>query len=394
MSEGGRRKRSSTVPDRPTLIPGDGATGSTGGVKNQLDEASELGAGALGAGALVDAGLVEDPDRLGGDESEPAPEPESGEKGPSPIPMLHVAIYETAEYLAGAEESIVRAGHAAVIATTGKEGVANVMQALSTGYLDAVVVGIPGGESVLDAAHAVTPRRPVIIAACSGRGADAAAEANEAGADLLAIRPHDPDRLAPVLLAAARLLEDRRNLRRRRNTGRELGRIEVADAELRGLQPFDAFQRVLEIELKSARRHNHPLAVGLFALDIPKPPPPKAVIKDLKGRVGAALVRSIRDVDLATELEGDRFLMLLPYTDVNAASDVARRVINAVGQSGEIEIDGRTIRPRLFGSVAGAKAGQQPSFARLMRDAARALDEARKVGNELAVSDDKEKASP
>jgi GGDEF domain-containing protein len=364
MSEGPRRKRSSTVPDRPTLLPGDVALGTKGGAPAPDDDEDM---------ELEDA---------------------SDEHGPLPIPMLHVAVYEGAEYLAGAEEAIVRAGHAAVIATTGKDGVASLMQALSTGYLDAVIVGVPGGEAVIDAAHAVTPRRPVIIAACSGRGSDAAAQANEAGADLVAIRPHDPERLAPVLLGAARLLEDRRNLRRRRNTGRELGRIEVSDADVRGLQPFEAFQRVLEIELKSARRHHHPLAVGLFALDVPQPTPPKAVMKDLKARVGEALIRSIRDVDLATELDGDKFLMLLPYTDLNVATDVARRIINSVGQSPEIAVGGRTIRPRLFGAVAGAKAGQQPSFARLMRDAARALDEARKGGSELAVSPPRDPGNP
>ena len=64
------------MPDRPTLIPGDGALGSSGGVPNRLDEASRLGAAAI----------VEDSELEIADEPVP-PEDESGERGPPPIPM-------------------------------------------------------------------------------------------------------------------------------------------------------------------------------------------------------------------------------------------------------------------------------------------------------------------
>lgn len=47
---------------------------------------------------------------------------------------------------------------------------------------------------------------------------------------------------------------------------------------------------------------------------------------------------------------------------------------------------GRSFAPRVVGSVVGGNPGQQVSFSKLMRDATRALEEARRDGAELAVS--------
>ena len=107
---------------------------------------------------------------------------------------------------------------------------------------------------------------------------------------------------------------------------------EISDPEPRGLQPFETFQRVLELEFKRARRFEYPLSVALFAIEIAPPPPPAGIRGILRARAGNAIIHTIRDIDLATQLDHERFLVLLPYTDLTGAAGLGRRVIAAVAQ--------------------------------------------------------------
>jgi hypothetical protein len=138
--------------------------------------------------------------------------------------------------------------------------------------------------------------------------------------------------------------------------------------------------------------------VALFAVEIPPPAPPPGVRGILRARAGNALLHTIRDIDLATALPLDlsraydsgppgdeRFLVLLPYTELGGAALLARRVIAALGGGAPVVAAGRTFEPRFVGAVAGAAPGQPLSFSRLMRDATRALAQARRDGAELAV---------
>lgn len=70
---------------------------------------------------------------------------------------------------------------------------------------------------------------------------------------------------------------------------------------------------------------------------------------------------------------------------VAGAALLARRVLAAVAAGDPVIATGRAFAPKFVGAVAGAKPGQQLSFARLMRDATRALDQARHDGAELAI---------
>src|SRR5262249_51176760 len=134
------------------------------------------------------------------------------------------------------------------------------------------------------------------------------------------------------------------------------------------------------------------------AVDIPPPAPPPGVRGILRARAGNALIHSIRDIDLATALPMDlsraydsapatdeRFLVLLPYTDLAGAALLARRVHSAVAGGVPVVAGGRSFTPRFVGAVAGAAPGQPLSFSRLMKDATRALEQARRDGAELAV---------
>jgi PleD family two-component response regulator len=101
-------------------------------------------------------------------------------------------------------------------------------------------------------------------------------------------------------------------------------------------------------------------------------------------------VNAIRDVDLVTELDHDRFLVLLPYTDRLVGAEVARRIIGAVAAADPVIAAGRTFPPKVIGAVAGMRPGEprpgEPlSFARLIQDVTQLLEGAAVTGASLAV---------
>ena len=305
----------------------------------------------------------------------------------SELRTLLIAVHDVASHVVSARRAIIAAGHTVAITATGTEGLAPIEEAIRDGSIDTLIVGIPGGESLIDIALALAPRRPVLIASCSGSSTEAVRRATEVGADLATVRPYDLEHLAPVLLAAARLCDERHDSTNARSTEAVLrARLEaLVEPEPGSLQPFELFQRVLELELKRARRYEYPIAVALFAVELAAPPLPPGVRGILRARAGNALIHSIRDIDLATEVDHERFLVLLPYTDLTGAAEVARRIIAAVASCDPVVAAGRTFPPRVVGAVAGATPGQPLSFARLMRDATHALEQARRDGAELAV---------
>jgi PleD family two-component response regulator len=251
-----------------------------------------------------------------------------------------------------------------------------------------LLVGVPGGEALIDTALALAPRRPVIIAVTTGTAVEAVRRAANVGADLSIARPISVENLAPVLLAATRLAAERHAAVAARGSETMLrARLDaVVESEPGALQPFELFQRVLELELKRSKRYGYPIAVALFAVGVGgDEPPPPGVQGIVRARAGNALIHSIRDIDLATELDQERFLVLLPYTTLSGAAEVARRIIHAVTGGNPITAGGRTFPPKIVGAVAGALPGTQISFSRLMRDATQALDQARRDGAELAV---------
>lgn len=304
----------------------------------------------------------------------------------APIAQLRFAIYEQPDQLAATQSAIVAAGHAVAASASGTAGLTKIADQIVAG-VDAVIVALPGGEPVIDIALAQEPRRPIVIAAVAGKASDGCARAVAAGADLATMRPHDGERLAPALLAAARLHHERRLAQNARGAEAVLRAKleELQDPDLRGLQPFEVFQRVLELELKRAKRFEYPLSVAMFAVEVPPPPPPAGIRGILRARAGNALIHTIRDIDLATQLDHERFLVLLPYTDLAGAAGLGRRVIAAVAKGDPVVSAGRSFVPRVVGAVAGAKAGQELSFAKLMKDATQALAQARRDGAELAV---------
>jgi hypothetical protein len=300
---------------------------------------------------------------------------------------LRVAVFEDSVHLGSVQSAIGAAGHTIVVAGSGRDGAKKVIETLRERSIDVVLVALQGGESVIDAALSLEGRRPVVLACADGNPVAATQRAVAASADLVAVRPHDVGSLAPLLFAAARLMIERRVTASARGAEQALrARLdELADPEPRGLLPFEMFQRVLELEIKRAKRFEYALSVALFAVEVTGPPPPPGIRGILRARAGNALIHTIRDIDVATQLDHERFLVLLPYTDLKGASGLARRVIAAVGAIDPVITAGRSMSPKLVGAVSSASLGQPVSFAKLVKDASRALDGARKDGADLAV---------
>jgi len=303
-----------------------------------------------------------------------------------------IAIHEVTVGQTGIARSVAAAlGHEVVAAGAGQDGVAEVIATLRDDEPPAVViVGLPGGERALDVARSLGPRRPVVIAACPGPATSAAALARASGADLFAVRPHDADRLGPVIAAAARIADERRTLTVAKGTEEILrarldqyGRADTAT----GFQQFEFFQRVLELELKRAKRYGYALSVCLLGQLEAARAAPRDVARMLKVRAAAAIASTVRDIDMLTEIGEDRFLVLLPYTDIDGAAQVGRRMVAAVAASEPVTAQGRPWRTRVVAGIAGLRAGQPVSFARLMKEASNGLREARERGLDLVVAE-------
>jgi hypothetical protein len=292
-----------------------------------------------------------------------------GEEVATSLPVLRVAIWEDATHLRSAQSAAGATGHAITLAASGGDGKQRVLAAVRGGQVDAVLVALPGGEAIIDAALALEIARPVVIASVDAAPLIAVRRASAAGADLVAIRPHDAGTLAPILLAANRLTIERRL---------------AADPEPRGLVTYEAFQRVLELAIVRAQKLEYPLSLALFSVDV-SPPPPAGVAGIVRARAGNALVHALREIDCATHLEGDRFLVLMPYTDLKRAGALAQKVISAVQTADSVVAGGRPYPPRIVGAAVSVRQSQQVSFARLLEDAMNTLEQARRDGADLAV---------
>jgi CheY-like chemotaxis protein len=304
------------------------------------------------------------------------------------VPRLRMGVLESAPHLASVQAAITAAGHVVVAAASGRDSIEKLRAVV--GDVDALMIGVPGGEPLIDAALAHGPGRPVVIAACTSSAVEAVRRAAAAGADLVAVRPHDLERLAPILFAAARLVDQRRQLVAVPRPAVDppdglAGLPEVTEREPGALQSFELFERAAALELERARRYAYPLAVAMFSVDIVPSPPPPGVQGILRARAGNALVNAIRDVDLVTELAQERFLVLLPYTDRLVGAEVARRIISAVAAGDPVIAGGRTFSPRLIGAVAGVRPGAKVSFPELLGDVTQLLEQAAVTGASLAV---------
>lgn len=323
-----------------------------------------------------------------------------------PVPQLRLLVLETATHLAAAQGAIAAAGHVVVIGASGRDAITKLAESL--GEVDALLVGLPGSEPLIEMAIG-HPRRPIVIAASTCGASEAVRRAVVVGADLATARPHDVERLAPTLLAAARLLELRRQ---RANAAADaavgdmidglidpatttpmahFGEVDAVDEiseiheiEHSGLVSFAQFSDAAVRELARAKRNGYPLTLAMFSVELAPPAPPDVLRGIVRARCGNALVNALRDIDLATAVEHERFLVLMPLTDRQAGAEVARRIIVAVASGDPVVAGGRAFPPKVIGGVVAARGGE-PGFDALVADVTQLLEQAQVTGASLAV---------
>ncbi|MEZ4365378.1 MAG: diguanylate cyclase [Kofleriaceae bacterium] len=291
--------------------------------------------------------------------------------------------------LGAIEAAATALGQRLTVRGAGADAIDRVRAAIrAPGPPQVVVLAAAGAEAVVGVASTVSPR-PVLVLVGGGATSALAARAAALDVELFAVAPYDLDRLAPVLAAAAQLAHTRAELNLARGSElllrRRLDQLTAAD-EHSGLHGFELVRRVLELELRRARRYGYPLAVALVELTLGRGGTAGAagVQRILRVRASAALTGAIRDIDLACELDDGRYFVLLPYTDRKAAGQVAHRIIRSIAALPAVTSAGHSHRAE---ARAGVAAGHPDggSFARLMKDATAALAEAHREGADLVV---------
>lgn len=254
-----------------------------------------------------------------------------------------------------------------------------------------VLIGLPDHAPLaIELASLTTLDKPVVIASMPGPATIARERALLAGADLLAIRPHSRDHLAAVLAAAERITHLGERMRAQRaSEERLLERLRrVGESDLAtGFFHIEFFERVLVMELKRAKRYGYPLAACIVGLDawLSDPLPAPLPAHRLRADAAGAIAKIVRDIDLPVDLAEDRMLVFLPYTDVDGAAVVGKRISKAVAACSPVGDRGRIWQPSVSIGIAAVSGGKAVSFARLVKDAQAALVAARAEGGGAVV---------
>lgn len=150
-----------------------------------------------------------------------------------------------------------------------------------------------------------------------------------------------------------------------------------------------AIVRELQDEVMRSERYRTPLSVSIVDVDDFK------AINDTHGhtvgdevlkKVAHRLRESIRHPDMVGRYGGEEFLILLPSSDLKAASEQAERLCNQVRET-QYEVKGRSIRVTLSIGVAQLQIGID-TWDSLLNRADSAMYEAKKRGRNCWVAQD------
>ena len=234
----------------------------------------------------------------------------------------------------------------------------------------ALVRGGRHSAGVVAALRAADPLLPVIVLFLDRKEARARAPAAES-ADGVLVGPLTASAVGTVCVFAGKVRD-------------AAERAEGAEAALARREPggrdLAFLKRLLFVEVKRSKRYGYPLSLALLEVDGwqggPGLPGPAraALLAELLGIVTA----SLRDIDLAVPLSGERLVVLMPHTRAEGALRVARRLCAKVRE--------RAATPPLTASVGVAThAGDGTvSFGGLVKRAGEALERARAAGGDRA----------
>ena len=207
----------------------------------------------------------------------------------------------------------------------------------------------------------------------------------EAGGDNYLVTPLKNTEVRAAVRGASRVRALRRHLlaAARARTAASGNGLIVPET---GFYTFEHFRQILFLEVKRAIRYQVPLAVALITYDPLDAPGVKAEALQpvLRGGLGVAIRKSIRDTDIPVHYKGDHVLLVMPHTDHQGALVVARRIRDKVRRS-SLRAGGRALRPTLSIGVGAARDLRKESFAEVIKLASRNLTDARRAGgNRLA----------
>ena len=257
--------------------------------------------------------------------------------------------------------------------------------------IDAILVALPGGEPVIDIALAQEPRRPIIIASITGK-----LERRLRACDRGGRRPRGRA-AARARADVARCCSPRRasipsaGSRRTRAVPRPCcarssrsSRIRIRAGSSRSRCSSACSSSSSSARSGSSTRCRSRCSPSTFRRHR-RPPGIRGI---LRARAGNALIHTIRDIDIATQLDHERFLVLLPYTDLAGAAG-ARPARRSPRSRRAIRWSRPAARSRRASSVrsrARGRAGAQLREADEGRDAgARAGSQGRRRARGAAV---------
>jgi two-component system, cell cycle response regulator len=247
-----------------------------------------------------------------------------------------------------------------------------VARAAAARFDAALVHGTRRSAGVVAALRAADPALPVLVLFLDRKEAQALAAAAE-GADGVLVGPLTASAVGTLCDFAAKL----------RDAGEKVTELEAAVAAHRdpGGRDLAFLKKLLFVEVKRSRRYGYPLSLALVEVDgwdgITAPMAPAqrtALLADLLRLTTA----SIRDIDLAVPLTGERLVVLMPHTAAEGGLRVARRLCAKIRERGT--------SPSLTASVGVATHGGDGtvSFSNLVKRAGDALARARLAGGDRA----------
>lgn len=253
-----------------------------------------------------------------------------------------------------------------------------------------VLASMPEGQALVEKLWQC-PRPPIILASIAGPATTAPQRFASLSADLYAVRPHSKESLGPILWAAGVIAEARQRIQALRSTENRL-REELHRAghssRVTGFQHFEFFKKLLELELRRAKRYGYGIAVCIVAPDPMEGNPTQEVQDKLFRKVAAAITSSIRDIDIPVDYANQRMLLFLPYTDEAGSKEVAQRILKLVRSAVHTKARDRHVHMSVSIGIAARGQDEEISFSKLMKDAGAALKAAQlKGGNRLICRD-------
>ena len=297
-----------------------------------------------------------------------------------PNKRLPIFIFEPNEAARSrAKKASIAAGYDPTIAATREEAAANLEAE------DFVGVLLADGEAAVELGQYVREFTSIdapLAVIVDSDAIDPATRVSATGADIHLRRPVTASNLELFLGLGEQLLD----LRRQKT------QVPESSASLRkttrtGFHAFNDVKDLLVVEVRRAKRYGYPLSILLVRLDpIPalqelgRPNLPREITAGL----ASAIARSLRVIDLPIHYAEDSILVFLPHTDLAGAEEVGRRVKRRIKR---ITYRDEELVCQVTASVgvAGISAGDNLSFARLIKAATTALRAAQLKGGDRVM---------